>query len=368
MKIPLSYKSYIIKACSFFVVAPLIFGAPIQANAGFISDLFGGSQVQADETPVTTSSDAHNSQTLPFLESSMNPDIKNTTDKSNNTVLVQNDSFISNEGAFIPDVKFEKSTVSDQIVVYTVQSGDTLSEIADTFGISMNTILWENNLSSKTISIGQKLNILPMTGVKHIVKSGDTISKIAVKYEADAEDILVFNDISKGDALKNGDIIFVPNGIIKAVISKPAPSKIADIPVVSNNTKIISGYFLRPVSGPVTSHYGPRHGSFHPGVDLGGPRGTPVMAAASGVVVAVVSGCVEGRRSCGGGYGNHIDIEHPNGTMTRYGHLSKTSISLGEDVGQGDIIGAIGSTGTSTGPHLHFEVRNASGSTMKPPF
>ena len=368
MKIPLSYKSYIIKACSFFVVLPLIVGAPMSASANFISDLFGGNQVEADQSPVTVSSDTHNSQTLPFLESSMNPNVKDATNKSDNTVLVQNDSFISNEGVFIPDVKFEKSTVSDQIVIYTVQSGDTLSEIADTFGISMNTIRWENNLSGKTISVGQKLNILPMTGVKHIVKSGDTVAKIADKYEADAEDVLVFNDISKGDALKTGDIIFVPNGIIKTVISKPAPSKIADIPDVSNNTKIISGYYLRPVYGPVTSRYGSRHGSFHPGVDLGGPRGTPVMAAASGVVVAVVTGCVEGRRSCGGGYGNHIDIEHPNGTMTRYGHLSKTSISLGEDIDQGDIIGAIGSTGTSTGPHLHFEVRNASGSTMKPPF
>ena len=92
-----------------------------------------------------------------------------------------------------------------------------------------------------------------------------------------------------------------------------------------------------------------------------------MAAAASGVVVASVNGCVERKKNCGGGYGNHIDIEHPNGTMTRYGHLTRSDVVVGQSVTQGEEIGLLGSTGNSTGPHLHFEIRNSSGSTMRPP-
>lgn len=367
MKISLFYKSHITKACSFVVAFSLIAGTPLMADASFFSNLFG-SQAQADEQTSEVLGTVSNSQTLPLLESSVNPDFIKTNDPKN-IILVQNDSFISNENtyedSYVPDVKVEKSSLSDQIEVYTVEEGDTLSGIAETFDISINTIRWENNISGKTISVGQKLNILPMTGVKHIVKSGDTVSKIADKYEADANDILVFNDISKGDGLKQGDIIFVPNGIVKPVVIIKAPSSPSKI--VSSNTKAPSGYYLRPVPGPMTSPYGPRHRSFHPGVDLGGVRGTPVMAAADGVVLESVNGCVEGRKSCGGGYGNHIEIAHPNGTTTIYGHLTKSTVSIGQSVSQGDYIGTLGSTGNSTGPHVHFEIRNSSGSTMRPP-
>ena len=252
--------------------------------------------------------------------------------------------------------------------VYTVKKGDTLSEIAESFDISMNTIRWENNISGGAISIGQKLNILPVTGVKHIVKSGDTISKIAVKYEAETEDILIFNDIAKGDVLKKGDIIFVPNGIIKTVAVTKTTSSGSSQTTVSSNTKVTSGYYLRPVSGIVTSPYGSRKGGFHYGIDIGNKRGTPVVASASGTVVKVVSSCKEGAKSCGGRYGNYIVIQHSNGTSTFYAHLSKASVSVGQAVSQGENIGEVGSTGRSTGPHLHFEIENANGSKMKPVF
>lgn len=367
MNISLIYKTYITKASVLFVMFSLIAGAPTTANASFFSDLatsvFGGEPAQADETVSTET--VKNSQTLALLESSINPDLKNANDKEE-VVLVQDDSFIYSEGAFIPDVKFEKSPISDQISVYTVEKGDTLSEIADTFGVSVNTIRWENNISGQSISVGQKLNILPVTGVKHIVKSGDTVSKIADKYEADSDDILIFNDIGKGQGLKQGQILFIPNGIIKVVVAKPTTST-GTGKVVTSNTKAPSGYYLRPVPGPVTSPYGSRKGGFHPGVDLGGPRGTPVMVAANGIVTKVVSGCVEGKKSCGGRYGNYITVEHPNGTRTRYAHLSKTMVTVGQEVTQGQVIGAIGNTGTSTGPHLHFEVENSNGSKMRPP-
>ena len=309
-----------------------------------------------------------NSQNIPLLtlEPSINPDLNNTNE-SEDMIIVQDDSFIYSNG-FLSEanISFEKSIISDKIVVYTVKEGDTLSEIAELFDVSMNTIRWENNLSGSTIAVGQKLNILPVTGVRHIVKSGDTIGKIATKYEAESEDILVFNDFSKDTVLKTGDIIFVPNGIIKAsVVKTKVPS--GSSKTTSSNTKAPSGYYLRPVSGIITSPYGSRKGGFHYGVDIGNKRGTTIMAAASGVVTKVVGSCSEGRSSCGGRYGNYVVVDHPNGTSTMYAHLNSVSVSLGMSVSQGQKIGTLGSTGRSTGPHLHFEVRNANGSTMKPP-
>ena len=158
----------------------------------------------------------------------------------------------------------------------------------------------------------------------------------------------------------------MPLAPTKSNPSTSNPTTGSSKPAVSN-TKVQSGYYIRPAPGPVTSPYGSRKGSFHPGVDIGNVRGTTILAAADGVVSEVVTGCVEGRASCGGGYGNHVEIEHSNGTMTRYGHLSKTSVKMGQNVSQGDKIGEMGSTGNSTGSHLHFEIRNSSGSTMRPP-
>ncbi|HLP86940.1 MAG TPA: M23 family metallopeptidase [Candidatus Paceibacterota bacterium] len=345
---------------------------PLSANANGLTDLvktvFGGVDAQADENATASGQVVRNSQTLALLESSIDPDIKNSINSNDDEIIVQDDSFIYSNGLFGSDnTGMEKSPLSDKIYVYTVKKGDTLSEIAESFDVSMNTIKWENNLSGGTISVGQKLNILPVTGVKHIVKSGDTVSKIADKYEAETEDILIFNDIAKGETLKKGDIIFVPNGIIKTVAPVKPTSSGSSTTVVSN-TKVASGYYLRPVAGIITSPYGSRRGGFHYGVDIGNKRGTPVMAAASGTVVEVVSGCKEGVKSCGGRYGNHIIIQHSNNTRTFYAHLSKASVSVGQSVSQGDIIGALGNTGRSTGPHLHFEIENSNGSKMRPVF
>ena len=368
MKISLFTKPYIIKACSFVAIISIITGTPKLADANVLDwakAVLGGNQAQADET--TPLSD-NNSQNLAILETeSVNPDIKNA-EMPAEPIIEQGGSFIYNDGLSETDISalnLEKSPLSDQIVVYTVKQGDTLSELAEIFDVSTNTIRWENNISGQTISIGQKLNILPMTGVKHIVKSGDTISKIADKYEAEIEDILIFNDILNDSVLKVGDIIFVPNGIIKSTVSNTKPSSSN---VAVSNTKVQSGYYIRPVSGRVTSPYGSRHGSFHPGVDLAGVKGvTQVAAAADGVVVEVVSGCKEGVKRCGGGYGNHIEIIHSNGTTTRYAHLSKTSVKTGEMISQGQTIGILGNSGNSTGPHLHFEIINTNGSKMRPP-
>ncbi|MFA6251239.1 MAG: M23 family metallopeptidase [Candidatus Paceibacterota bacterium] len=365
VKISLFFKPSIIKAYSFFIMFSLVAGIPMGANASFFSDWLGTEATANEEIVPNDGGLILNSQNIPLLESSINPDLKNTNDPED-IIIVQDDSFIYSNGFLGEEnLNFEKSTISDKIIVYTVEEGDTLSEIAELFDVSMNTIRWENNLSGSTVAIGQKLNILPVTGVKHIVKSGDTISKIATKYEAESEDILVFNDFSKDTVLKKGDIIFVPNGIIKASVVKAKVSS-GSSKITSSNTKAPSGYYLRPVSGIITSPYGSRRGGFHYGIDIGNKRGTPVVAAASGVVVKVVNGCVEGKKNCGGRYGNYIVISHENGTSTFYAHLSKTNVSYGQTVTQGQKIGAVGSTGRSTGPHLHFEIENANGSKMRP--
>lgn len=369
MKIARFFKPYITKVYYLFVLLSLLAGSPLRVDAGFFSDLRSmvlGTSATAQEIVTPENDNIYNSQTVPLLETSINPDLKNI-DEQEDAIVVQDDSFIYSD-SFLgsDDIKFEKSSLSDKIFVYTVQNGDTLSEIAESFDVSINTIRWENNLSGQTISVGQKLNILPVTGVKHIVKKGDTISKITDKYDAELEDTLIFNGLSKGDGLKQGDIIFVPNGIVKTVVaSKPKTSSGGG--VVYSNTKAPAGYYIRPVSGIVTSPYGSRRGGFHYGVDIGNKRGTSVVAAAGGIVTKVVAGCKEGVKNCGGRYGNYIVIQHSNGTKTFYAHLSSTSVSVGQSVSQGEKIGGLGNTGRSTGPHLHFEVENANGSKMRPP-
>lgn len=387
MKISLFIKSYIAKAFSFLFILTVFFltSFPVSVQASFFDSLSEltsgitamvlGTEVTADETDTisdassgaSSSTNTSNSQNMNLnitSESSVNPDLKSVNDNKD-IVVVAEDSFIYNEGSYIPDVKFEKSPISDQIRVYTVAEGDTLSSIADTFDVSVNTIRWENNISGSILSVGKKLNILPVTGIKHIVASGDTVSKIASKYDADKEDIIIFNGMSDGVGLKKGDVIFVPNGTKPATV---ATSKTTTSKVSSSSQSAPSGYYIRPTSGRVTSSYGSRKGSFHYGIDMGGGRGASVVASASGTVIQVVSSCREGVSYCGGRYGNYIIIEHPNGQRTRYAHLQKVKVHVGQSVDQGDLIGLLGNTGRSTGPHLHFEVIKSNGSTVRPPF
>ena len=245
----------------------------------------------------------------------------------------------------------------DGIIVYVVQDGDTLSEIAKTFDVSINTIKWENELG-KTIKPGQELRILPVTGVRHTIQKGDTFGKIAQMYDVEIEDITVFNDI---DATKliPGKKIIIPNGIIKATTSVTSSSgtKSSSSVSVSSSASVSSGYYIRPTTGPITSRFGPRKGSYHYGIDFGTPTGTPIVAAASGTVI---------KTTCGSGYGNCLVIQHDNGTQTLYAHASALYVNVGAKVTQGQKIAAVGTTGRSTGPHLHFEIIKSNGSKMNP--
>lgn len=229
-----------------------------------------------------------------------------------------------------------------EINVYVVREGDSLSQIAEMFGVTSNTILWANDLPRATsIRPGDTLVILPIAGVRHVVKSGDTIATIAKKYEADVEEILSYNQLASASEISTGMTVIVPGGKV------PAPV-VAKASAAAGGNK--SGSFLsHPVPGAVKTQG--IHG--YNAVDLAGSIGMGIRAAASGeVIVSKSSGW-------NGGYGNYIVIRHSNGAQTLYAHLSRNDVGVGASVTAGQTIGAMGNTGRSTGPHLHFEVRGA---------
>lgn len=239
-----------------------------------------------------------------------------------------------------------------EIRTYTVKDGDTVGGIAEEFGISANTIRWANNLGTKgTINIGQELVILPITGVQYTIKKGDTLSSIAKKFGGDVEEILVFNGIESSAKIAIGDTLIIPDG----EASTPAPEKKPTFPKVpsqqqpSQSSSGGSGFYSHPVPGArMTQNY---HGRWR-GRDYGIPIGTPVYASADGVVlVAKASGW-------NGGYGGLVIIQHQNGSQTLYAHNSSVVVRVGEKVSKGDLVAKSGNSGRSTGPHLHFEIRN----------
>ena len=243
----------------------------------------------------------------------------------------------------------------DGISYYIVQKGDTISEIAELFGVSTNTIIWENNIG-KSIRPGQELKILPVTGVTHTIKKGDTISKIAQLYDVEQEDVTVYNGIDESK-LVVGERIIVPNGAKKRV-APPSRTTRTPAKAYTGSERIASSeYYIRPTTGRVTSRFGPRGRGYHYGIDYGAPTGTPIVASASGTVV---------RTSCGSGYGKCLILQHDNGTRTLYAHNSVIYVSTGTSVKQGQKIAAVGNTGRSTGPHLHFEIIKSNGQKVNP--
>lgn len=241
--------------------------------------------------------------------------------------------------------------MDDTISVYEVKKGDTLSTIAALFGVSKNTIIWANDLKSQTVSIGDILVILPMTGIKHTVKKGDTLASIAKKYKADVGDIAKFNGIPEDGTLALGDIILVPEGEISvAPVPARAPSRTTKPTILDSYVNLMpSGFLARPlIGGRKTQSI---HG--HNAVDIAAAPGTPIMAAASGrVIVARSSGY-------NGGYGRMVIMVHDNNIQTVYAHMRAVYVTSGMDIAQGTVIGEVGNTGRSSGPHLHFEVRGA---------
>lgn len=316
----------------------ILFAFPFGAHAGFFSfvvDLF------SSITPLEVVST--NSQTMALLEPALNFN-PNPISGGGDIIIVGGTALLPENGpsdGISENIKDQP--ISDQISIYVVRDGDTLSTIAKMFGVSVNTIRWNNDISGSVISPGQTLAILPVSGVRHTVKKGDTIGSIAKLYSADAGDIKKYNNISEATKLAIGDIVIVPDGEITSHPSG-SPSRVQLV----QSTKVYEGYYMRPANGPKTQGL---HG--HNGIDIGGPVGAPIVASASGKIIISRSG------GWNGGYGNYIVIQHQNGTQTLYAHNSKNIAFEGADVVQGQVIGYIGRSGKATGPHLHFEVRGA---------
>lgn len=244
-------------------------------------------------------------------------------------------------------------------VDYFVQAGDTLSGIAEKFDLTVNTILWANNLTwNSTIKPGVKLVILPSSGVDYEIKKGDNLNSVAKKYQANLDKILAYNELSSVSDIRAGDLIFIPEGIkpTQVVSSYKAPT-VTNKPK-NNPADVFSNEVVPPASDlsantkllwPVLSHRITQYFSWrHTGLDVGDKVGNPIYASEDGKIE---------RSGWSTGYGYNVIINHGNGLETLYGHASKLLVKTGETVSRGQVIALIGSTGWSTGPHLHMEVR-----------
>ena len=285
--------------------------------------------------------------TLALLDAATNPD-PNPSKGGLRLAMTEGSALIAGAGVdgSLPASVAPKGAGS--ISLYEVREGDSLSGIADMFNVTMNTILWANDIKdASTIQPGDTLLILPVSGVQHKVVSGQTLAGISKKYDADLGEVALFNGLSEDAALAVGDTIIIPGGDLapKATAKTTTTKKTT----ASKALPALSGYFGNPLpGGRLTQGI---HG--YNGVDIGAPSGTPVYAAASGSITVA-----KGGGGYNGGYGNYLVISHDNGTQTLYAHLSSLAVS-GGSVSKGDAIGYVGNTGRSTGFHLHFEVRGA---------
>lgn len=240
----------------------------------------------------------------------------------------------------------------DKIIDYKVLGGDTIASISKKFDVSVDSIKWASNVKTDIIKPGQILKIPPITGIVHKVVSGDNIYTIAKKYKTDAQKIVnfPFNDFADLDtfSLTPGQFLYVPDGV--PVEAQPVAPQYA--------TQILAGMkgssnFIWPTSGAITQY----PVWYHMALDIANNSAPAILASDTGTVV--FAGCIQY------GYGCHIIINHGNGYESLYGHLSAIEVSAGQGVSKGQRIGVMGSTGRSSGTHLHFEIRSG-GALLNP--
>lgn len=273
------------------------------------------------------------------------------------------DTQVSSDNALVPHngprgtiADVASSTPSDRISIYVVRPGDTLSEIATMFGVSVNTVIWANNLSGiNDVHPGDTLIVLPVSGIEYTVTKNDTLKSLAKKFGADATEIAQYNGLDSNNTLTVGSKIIIPGGELGSPTSatpvkRPSSSGSSKDPYRGGGGGLIAGYFSSPVVGGIITQG--LHG--WNAVDIGAARGTPVHAAANGTVIIV-----RNNGAFNGGYGNYVVITHDNGTQTLYAHLKSATVTQGQQVSDDQLIGYVGMTGHTTGPHVHFEVRGA---------
>lgn len=342
---------------------------PSTTKAGVFGDIIAS--LAHTKAPITGSGDStadNNVQTMSLLKPAMNIDPAPALGGGDITI-VDKSALMPEEGpsGTIADIEKPKNAT---ISLYVVRAGDTVSAVAKMFNVSPNTILWANDLSKgQSLSVGETLTILPVTGLKYTVQKNDTIASIAKHFGADATEISNFNGLVDDSDLNVGDAIVIPDAEASitstgttdstpkttAQTTAPRkPSKKSGIgPEPAHNvgprgTSDEIAYYTAPLS-----HYIETQGIHgYNAVDLAAPVGTPILAAADGTVVVAKEG------GWNGGYGSYVVIQHDNGSQTLYGHASRVIVSDGQQVVQGQIIAYVGMSGETTGPHVHFEIRN----------
>jgi len=332
-----------VRVATELTVLALAVAVPVSVHAGFFSKLFNKAAAEVSSSALSAGVSAADT---PLLIALQNPNP--LSGRGGAEIIVDNDVLVST-GPVGEDEIAEQKTGMGEIRVYTVREGDSLSQIAEMFGVTANTIMWANDITkASAIQPGDTLVILPIVGVRHVVKSGDTISTIAKKYEGDIAEILSYNQLVSADELTVGSTIIIPGGAMHAAPARVAAA-VSPVRVSGAGAASASGYFSHPAPGSVKTQG--IHG--YNAVDLAGAYGSSIRAAAAGdVIVSKSSGW-------NGGYGQYVVIRHGNGSQTLYAHLMRNDVGVGEYVSQGEVIGGMGSTGKSTGTHVHFEVRGA---------
>ncbi len=238
----------------------------------------------------------------------------------------------------------------DKVITYSVEKGDTISTIAKKYGISSDTIKWENDLSGDTVDVGDQLRILPVTGIAHKVATGETVYSIAKKYDTEAQKIVdfPFNDFANPEtfSLVTGEILVVPDGVEPSEQSTQSPRQVYIAQGPANS--VSSGGFTWPLRGGISQFaYW-----YHMALDITDPVGTPIVSAQNGTVTRVSVGTWDT------GYGNNVWISNGAGLDSHYAHMSAVNVSVGQQVVAGrTVVGWVGLSGRTTGAHLHFEIR-----------
>ncbi len=280
---------------------------------------------------------------LAALESTITPASENST----TTISKENlQPMADANGALVrPNITSTASAGRQQIIDYVVQPGDTISNIAEAHGITTATLLWANNLSDHSIiRPDEKIKILPASGVMHIIASGDTLSSIAKKYDVDIEKIVEANELVSEHQLQIKQGLMIPGG--KPPTVKARTTQLANFGQIFSSSPAVpsqSGFIWPTPSRRITQYYWLRHKA----IDVGGSSNNTIVASKAGRVEYA---------GWSTGYGYNIILNHGNGVKTRYAHLRQLWVKTGAQVGQGGGLGKKGTTGRSTGIHLHFEI------------
>ena len=378
---------------SFFLTFSLI-TLPFVAQASFFSDivtnLLGTPTVSADNS--ITADTTLNSQTIPLMEPSITADLKNSKGGQPSVNIVDDQAIEPSTGPMGTDTNISNfASATDKIKIHVVKAGETLKSIAKTENVSVAAIIYANSDIAKTdlTKVGQTLVIIPLNGAMYTVKSGETADSISKKYGVSTANIIEFNVLDKASDIKPGMSIILP-GISASDISKSdnvAKAKLAPkivAPVApqatdsSSSDQVATENNLQnssvneqstPSNGQVSVNHkyngyiwpfplgdGRESQNLHNdnAIDIAAPIGTPIFAIRSGTIL------IASDHGFGGGYGEYVVLDMDNGAQALYGHMSKVVAVAGQTVNQGDIIGYVGSTGDSTGPHTHLSIRGGS--------